>query len=70
MEENQDDDKDQEERGEPAVEALTANGNLVHELGTWLDNANDADTLQRLTGVFNHLSRSNAVSPRYHSQGN
>lgn len=55
--------------GEPAVEALTANGNLVHELGTWLDNANDADTLQRLTGVFNHLSRSTTSASALHAHG-
>ena len=37
--------------GEDAVRALTAHGMLVRELGAWLDNAHDAATLQRLTGV-------------------
>jgi hypothetical protein len=49
--------------GEDAVRVLSAHGRLVRELATWLDNAHDAATLQRLTGVFNHLSRSAVRSP-------
>ena len=49
--------------GEDAVRVLSAHGMLVRELVTWLDNAHDAATLQRLTGVFNHLSRSAVRSP-------
>ena len=44
--------------GEDAVRVLSAHGKLVRELAAWLDNAHDAASLQRLTGVFNHLSRS------------
>ena len=44
--------------GEDAVRVLSAHGKLVRELAACLDNAHDAATLQRLTGVFNHLSRS------------
>ncbi len=44
--------------GEDAVRVLSTHGMLVRELAAWLDNAIDAATLQRLTGVFNHLSRS------------
>ena len=41
-----------------AVSVLSGHGMLMRELAAWLDNAHDAATLQRLTGVFNHLSRS------------
>ena len=44
--------------GEDAVRVLSAHGMLMRELAACLDYANDAATLQRLTGVFNHLSRS------------
>ena len=30
----------------------------IRELGHWLEHSNDADTLQGLTGSFNHLSPS------------
>ncbi len=49
--------------GEDAVRVLSAHGMLVRELATWLDSAHDAATLQRLTGVFNRLSRSAVRSP-------
>ncbi len=49
--------------GEDAVRVLSAHGMLVRELATWLDNAHDAATLQRLAGVFNHLSRSAVRCP-------
>jgi len=54
--------------GEEAIRILTMSGELVRELGSWLDDANDAATLQRLTGCFNHLSRSpeSAKSLREH----
>jgi hypothetical protein len=44
--------------GEEAVRALTADNTLIQNLTRLLDLAQDAPTLQRLTGVFNHLSRS------------
>ena len=44
--------------GEEAVEALTGNGKLMQQLVHRLDNSHNSSTLQRLTGVFNHLSRS------------
>lgn len=55
--------------GEEAIQALTANGELVRELGAWLENASDAETLQRLTGVFNHLSRSTQSARALHAHG-
>lgn len=55
--------------GEEAIQALTAHGELVRELGAWLDNASDAETLQRLTGVFNHLSRSIQSARALHAHG-
>ena len=51
--------------GEDAVRVLSAHGMLVRELATWLDSAHDAATLQRLTGVFNHLSRSAVRAPHH-----
>ena len=53
--------------GEDAVRVLSAHGNLVRELAAWLDSAHDAATLQRLTGVFNHLSRSAVPFHREHT---
>ena len=55
--------------GEEAIKALTSNGELIRELGSWLDNAHDAETLQRLTGVFNHLSRSLESARALHTHG-
>lgn len=37
--------------GEEAVDHLTRDANLVRRLATWVDNAHDASTLQRLTGA-------------------
>lgn len=37
--------------GEEAVEALTADRTLMRHLASWLDEAHDAATLQRLTGI-------------------
>ena len=44
--------------GRKATIILTANPELMQELGFWLDNSHDAETLQCLAGIFNHLSRS------------
>jgi flagellin-specific chaperone FliS len=44
--------------GRKATIILTANSKLMQELGFWLDNSHDAETLQCLAGIFNHLSRS------------
>ena len=37
--------------GEEAVGALTADMTLMRHLASWLDQAHDAATLQRLTGM-------------------
>jgi len=50
--------------GEEAVRVLTAHSMLVHELGAWLDSAQDAATLQRLTGVSPRVAACRRVSPR------
>ena len=55
--------------GEEAIRALTMSGELVRELGSWLDDAHDAGTLQRLTGCFNHLSRSAESAKSLHEHG-
>ena len=55
--------------GEHAITALTFNSELVRQLGAWLDSAHDAVTLQRLTGVFNHLSRSVESARALHAHG-
>jgi hypothetical protein len=44
--------------GEEAMLVMTGNGKLMQQLVNRLDNSHNSSTLQRLTGVFNHLSRS------------
>ena len=55
--------------GEEAVGALTADDALMRNLTRLLDSAQDAPTLQRLTGVFNHLSRSEDSAKCLHALG-
>jgi hypothetical protein len=55
--------------GHEAAEAISADGQLIKELGHWLEHSNDADTLQRLTGIFNHLSRSVASASALQMHG-
>ena len=53
--------------GEDAVHVLTESGALMHELAHRLDSSHDAATLQRLAGVFNHLSRSEVSARALHA---
>ena len=55
--------------GEEAVQALTTDNSLMQNLTRLLDSAQDAPTLQRLTGVFNHLSRSEDSAKCLHALG-
>ena len=55
--------------GEEAVEALTGNGKLMQQLVHRLDNSHNSSTLQRLTGVFNHLTRSEVSARELQAHG-
>ena len=55
--------------GDEAARILTADSELMRELAKLLERANDAETLQRLTGVFNHLSRSVQSATSLHAHG-
>jgi len=55
--------------GEEAVDLLTQDTALMRHLASWLDEAHDASTLQRLTGVFHHLSRSIQSARALHAHG-
>jgi hypothetical protein len=56
--------------GHQTAEEMDADGEMsIKELGHWLEHSNDADTLQRLTGSFNHLSCSVASTSALQMHG-
>lgn len=55
--------------GDEAIHVLTQNPKLIELLKGWLRSADDASTLQRLAGVFQHLSRSPESARKLSAQG-